>query len=245
MALDFETLAVSRLTGQFASSPKVLALMAQLVGPLTTLEGVADTLRSDRWIDTAIGAQLDGCGAIVGELRQGRGDDAYRTAIRFRVFVNISKGTPRDLIRGLKFLTEPTESQYLESFPATALLFTNGFFVEQSIQKAMQDLAPAAIANVPVAVSFMGTPFRFESEPPPGELFVNGGNSYLTADGSDIQVTQAGPSLLTEGVGGCVPAELEIGGGSVYLDVGGPTLAVYNPNSLNTLGHNHLTGVFQ
>jgi hypothetical protein len=245
MAYDFESLAVSRLTGQFGNSPKVQALMAELVGPLTTLEAVADTLRSDRWIDTAVGAQLDGCGAIVGELRQGRTDDEYRIAIRFRVFVNISKGTPVDLIRGLKFLTEPTESQYLESYPATVLLFTNGFFVEQSIQRAMQDLSPAGVSGVPVAVSFMGTPFRFENEPPPGELFVDGGASYLTADGSDIQVSQSTGASLVEGIGGCVPAELEIGGGSVYLDVGGPTLAVYNPNSLNTLGHNHLTGVFQ
>lgn len=241
--LDYAALAVPRLTGQFGNSPKLKALMAAIVGPLTTLETEADALVADRWIDTAVGKQLDGCGHIVGELRQGRDDDAYRTAIKFRVFVNISKGTPTDLIRGLKFLTNPTDCQYLEAYPATALLFTNGFFVDYKIQAAMQDLAPAAISNVPVAVSFRDKPFRFAKEPIPGELFVNNAADYLTAEGSDIQVSQGALAAGAATLGGCVPAELDVGIG--YLDVGGPTLAVYNPNSLNTIGHYNLTGVFQ
>ena len=240
--LDYAAVAVPRLTGQFENSPKLKALMAAIVGPLTTLESDGDALIAERWIDTAIGKQLDGCGHIVGESRQGRDDDAYRAAIKFRVFVNISKGTPTDLIRGLKFLTNPTDCQYLEAYPATALLFTNGFFVDYKIQAAMQDLAPAAISNVPVAVSFRDKPFRFAKEPIPGELFVNNAADCLTANGSDIQVSQG--ALLTGAatLGGVVPAELDVGIG--YLDVGGPTLAVYNPNSLNTLGHSNLTGVF-
>jgi len=159
------------------------------------------------------------------------------------VFVNISKGTPTDLIRGLKFLTEPTDCQYLEAYPATALLFTNGFFVDYRIQAAMQDLAPAGISDVPVAVSFRDKPFRFSKEAIPGELFVNGNSDYLTANGSDIQVSQGALAIGASTFGGIVPAELDVGIG--YLDVGGPTLAVYNPNSLNTIGHYNLTGVFQ
>lgn len=241
--LDYAAIAVPRLTGQFENSPKLKALMAAIVGPLTTLETDADALIAERWIDTAVGKQLDGCGYIVGEYRQGRGDDAYRDAIKFRVFVNISKGTPTDLIRGLKFLTDPTDCQYLEAYPATALLFTNGFFVDYKIQAAMRDLSPASICNVPVAVSFRDKPFRFAKEPIPGELFVNNGADYLTAEGSDIQVSQGALAAGAATLGGVVPAELDVGIG--YLDVGGPTLAVYNPNSLNTIGHSNLTGVFQ
>lgn len=241
--LDYAAIAVPRLTGQFENSPKLKALVAAIVGPLTTLESDANALVADRWIDTAIGTQLDGCGYIVGEPRQGRDDDAYRAAIKFRVFVNISKGTPTDLIRGLKFLTDPTDCQYLEAYPATALLFTNGFFVDSKIQSAMQDLAPASICNVPVAVSFRDKPFRFAKEPIPGELFVNNATDYLTAEGSDIQVSQGALTTGAATLGGVVPAELDVGIG--YLDVGGPTLAVYNPDSLNTIGHYNLTGVFQ
>lgn len=241
--LDYASIAIARLTGQFQNSPKLQALMAAIVGPLTTLETDADAVIAERWINTAIGAQLDGCGAIVGEARQGRDDDAYRVAIKFRVFVNISKGTPIDLIRGLKYLTDPTDCQYLEAYPATSLLFTNGFFVDSKIQSAMQDLAPASICTVPVAVSFRDKPFRFAKEPIPGELFVNTATDYLTAEGSDIQVSRGAALSGSATLGGIVPAELDVGIG--YLDVGGPTLAVYNPNSLNTLGHSNLTGVFQ
>ena len=240
---DYETTAVSRLTGQFEGSPKLRAIVSAIVSQLTTLENVADSLMSDRWIDTAIGAQLDGCGYIVGEQRSGRDDDAYRKAIKFRVFVNVSKGTPVDMIRGLKYLTNPTDCQYLESYPATALLFTNGFFVDHKIQAAIQDIAPAAISNVTVAVSFADRPFRFSKSPPPGELFVNNATDYLTANGSDIQVTHAASLTGAATLGGVVPAELDVGIG--YLDLGGPTLAVYNPNTLNTIGHDNLTGVFQ
>lgn len=240
---DYETLAVSRLTGQFEGSPKLRAIVAAIVSQLTTLETVADSLMSDRWIDTAIGAQLDGCGYIVGEQRSGRDDYAYRKAIKCRVFVNVSKGTPDNLVDGLRFLTDPTDTQYQEAYPTTTLLFTNGYFVDYTIQNAMQDIYPAGISTVPVAVSFADRPFRFFKSPPPGELFVNGAASYLTADGSDIQVTTGGEAAGDYALGGVVPAEIEIGG--AYLDIGGPTLAVYNPEMLQTLGHDNLTGVFQ
>ena len=241
--LDYPSKATPRLAGQFQNSPKLQALLAAIVGPLTEVETNADALIAERWINTSVGTQLDGCGNIVSETRQGRSDDVYRTAIKFRVFVNMSNGTPKDMIAGLKFLTDPTDCQYLEAYPFTALLFTNGFFADSTIHLSIQGLSPVAISNVPVAVSFMDVPFRFAREPMPGELFVNGGQDYLDANGSDVLVGQSALSSTGSTFGGIVSAELDVGMG--YLDVGGPTLAVYNPNTLTTLGHHNLTGVFQ
>lgn len=244
--LDYESIAVSRLTGQFANSPKLNAIMAAIVAPLTVLENDADELNTKRWIDTAEGAQLDGCGYIVGEYRNGRDDDAYRYAIRFRVFVNVSNGTPTDLIRGLKFLTTPTDSQYIEAYPATAILFTNGYFVQSDIHTQMQDLSPAGISDVPVLVSFADKPFRFGKESVPGELFVNNSVDYLVANDSHIQVSLTTSSGSGSSFGGVVPSELNINGGEVYLDINGVhTLAVYNPNSIELIGHDNLTGIYQ
>lgn len=239
--MDYSTIAVSRLAGQFENSPKLKALISQVVAPLANAEADANELKSERWIDTAIGAQLDGCGNIVGELRQGRSDDEYRSAIKFRVFVNVSQGRASDLIKALSYLTSPTDAQYLETYPATTLLFTNGLFVKSSIQAAMQDLAPAGISTIPVAVSYAAKPFRFAREHIPGELFVN--DQYLTADGSDLQVSHGAVTVGNSTLGGCVPSELDVGIG--YLDLGGPTLAVYDPNTTEALGQYHLTGVFQ
>lgn len=240
---DYTSLALSRLAGQFSNSPKLQGLISAIAGQLALLELEADLLMTDRWIDTAQGVQLDGCGYIVGEARHGMDDDAYRKLIKFGILENVSRGTPSTLIAGLKFLTEPTDCQYQESYPATVLLFTNGFFTDSTISHEMQELAPVAISVVPVAVSFMDKPFRFSKEPLPDELFVNGGADYLTANGSDIQMSSGSLPAGASTFGGVVPAELDVGIG--YLDVGGPTLAVYNPNTLNTIGHDNLTGVFQ
>lgn len=244
--MDYAAIAQSRLTGQFQESPKLKALVAAIVDPLRVLEDDADSIGTKRWIDTSEGVQLDGCGYIVGEHRQGRNDDDYRKAIKFRVFVNISDATPRDLIRGLKYLTDPTDCQYIEMYPATAILFTNGYFVPVGIQAQMQDLSPAGISDVPVCVSYAYEPFRFGKEPPPSELFVNNGNDYLEANGSDIQVSTT--AIATGGAvfGGVVPSELATGMNDVYLDINGTmTLAVYNPNTVDLLGHEYLTGVYQ
>ncbi len=46
----------------------------------------------------ATDAQLDMIGELVGEAREGREDEAYADAIRFRVRVNSSSGTPEDLL---------------------------------------------------------------------------------------------------------------------------------------------------
>lgn len=244
--LDYKSIAVSRLTGQFANSPKLNAIMEAIVAPLAILENDADDLNTKRWIDSAEGAQLDGCGYIVGEQRSGRADDEYRAAIKFRVFVNVSNATPNDLIRGLKFLTSPTDCQYIEMYPVSAMLFTNGYFVPSNIQSQIQDLSPAGIGDVPVLVSFADKPFRFGKEPPTGELFVNNGDDYLTANDSDIQVTTGAVAFSGSRFGGVVPSELAFGVSDVYLDIGGvSTLAVYNPNTVELIGHDNLTGVYK
>jgi hypothetical protein len=98
---------------------------------------------------------------------------------------------------------------------------------------------------VPVCVSFADRPFRFSKEPAPGELFVNNADDYLTANGSDIQASTTARSAGDYALGGVVPPELSVGAGEVYLDINGFTLAVYNPASLNLIGHDNLTGVYQ
>lgn len=237
--------ALSRLTSQFQQSPLVLALMEAIIKPLDELQAQADAIKTERWIDNAIGKQLDGCGYIVGEMRQGRDDDAYREAIRFRVFVNISKGTTSAFIQGLKFLTSPSDVQYIEQYPATAILFTNGPIVPTEIQSQIQDLSPAGISDVPVCVSYTAKPFRFAKTPPPGELFVNMKQDYLTANGADITVSTGAESSGSATLGGVAPADLDVNG--YLLDINGLySLAVHSSNHQTMLDSGyHATGVFQ
>lgn len=242
--LDYETLAVSRLTGQFQDSPRLKAIVEAIVSGFTEIENTLDAMKAERWVNTAIGKQLDGAGYIVGEDRKGRSDDAYRAAIRFRIFVNVSKGTRLDLIRGLKFLTQPDDSQYMEQYPATAMLFTNGPVITPDIHDVIQDISPVGISDVPVMVSYGAWPFRFSRESAPAELFVN--DNYMEVDGSDLQVSgqQIAVADGRTTLGGLVPSDLEVAGGLLELD-SDATLAVHDPNTAVTMGQYHLTGVYQ
>lgn len=124
--LDYVTIGQGRLTNEFSDKPRLLGVVNAMLTPLAEVETLADQVQTQRWVDTAVGVQLDGIGYIVGETRLGRDDDDYRTAIMFRIFANTSNATPEDLIKGLRLLTTPDDIQYIEQYPATAMLFTNG-----------------------------------------------------------------------------------------------------------------------
>ena len=242
--LDYIALAQSRLTSLFPEKPLITALTGAMVSQLSDLESVLDQLKNERWVDVAIGKQLDGCGEIVGEKRLGRNDDDYRDAINFRIFVNTSNATPNDLMQGLRFLTKPDNIQYIEQYPATAMLFTDGENINPNIHNAIQDLAPAGICDIPILVSFSRKdPFRFAKESAPSELFVNGEADYLTANGSDIQISS---STVSNGarLGGVAPSELFVG--SQYLELSdGSYLAINNPNTNVLIGSGYqLTGLY-
>lgn len=235
--------ALARATSQFQASPKVLALLEAAVGPLDDIKATTDSLKTERWIDTAIGKQLDGCGAIVGELRKGRDDDAYRAAIRFRVFVNISQGTPSALMKGLAYLVNSDDKQYLELYPATSILFADGPSVPVDIQEQMQDLSPAAISTVPVCVSYTEKPFRFSKSFNNPKLRLQTGD-FLTANGLRIRVSSTSDSQTGPTLAGIALPSLAANG--ARLKIGGSKLRINSPNHNIVFGSGHnLTGVFQ
>lgn len=165
--MDYEGIARSRITSVFTGKPRIEELIVAMPRQLTIFEQVADQVRNERGLDLAIGVQLDALGLIVGESRRGRDDEAYRRAIRFRVFVNISKGRPSDLIYVTQYLSAGDDVQYLESYPATVYMFTSGYDANSNIDDDVQEVAPAAISDVPVVVSFGDEPFRLDED---GEL---------------------------------------------------------------------------
>jgi len=242
---DIVLLAKSRLTSILSSKTKIQSLVQAMVSPLEDLRFAAQQLKNDRWIDTAIGAQLDGCGYIVGEKRLGRSDDVYREAIKFRIFINTSNATPEDLIKALTFITKPDDVQYIEQYPATTIMFTDGVSVDYNINDVIQDLSPVAISNVPILVSYgRPLPFRFGKESPPAEMFIDNDENYLTIDGSDWQLTS---SEIVSGsrLGGVVASELFVEDNEFYIEIDGAIWALNTDNDavLHESGY-HLTGIF-
>lgn len=238
---DYGAKFLPKLAGQFENSPKLKAMVSAILSFFDDLETEADLLKTERWIDTAVGAQLDGCGYIVGESRNGMSDDDYRDAIRYRIFVNVSGATPTTFIQAIKFLTDPTDSQYLEAYPATAMLFTDGYFVSSLIQSQIQEVAPAGISDVPVLVSFGKKPFRCGKAAGLGNLFANA--SYLKVNGKILRVTNNNQVSTGSTLGGVVPSQLSVNG--MLLQVNGMGLAVYNPNTTISIGDYKLAGVYE
>ena len=242
--IDHAELAVSRLASQFAGSTKLQSLVRAICEPFNSVEACANELISERWIDTAVGAQLDGCGAIVGEKRQGRDDAEYRNAIKFRVFVNTSRGTPESLIYGIKALSDPDNIQYIEQYPATAILFTDGVSVQSDIQSTIQSIAPAAISDIPVLVSYGYKPFRFSRIPTASEMWVNDDAEYLTIDGSDFSLAIAG-AISGPTLGGLSASNFDVDDGYL-LSLEDGTELVFNDSNSSVMIESgyHLTGMY-
>lgn len=158
--MDYESIAAARLTSVFKDKPRIREVVVALPRQLSIFEQVADQVKNERGLDVAVGVQLDRLGEIIGEKRLGRTDEDYRRVLQFRIFVNISKGRPSDVNYVVKFLSQGDDVQYLESYPASVYMFTSGYEANATISTSAQEVSPAAIANIPVAVSFGDKPLR-------------------------------------------------------------------------------------
>ena len=67
--IDHRALAESRLANQFKESPNLIAYIKALLRENDELETVFQDLLNDRYIDTAVGVNLDIVGEIVGQAR--------------------------------------------------------------------------------------------------------------------------------------------------------------------------------
>lgn len=81
------------------SQTKVQKFLGAIVGPFQTLEDAAQQCIFDRGVNTAVGAQLDTIGKIVGIPRNGVTDDEiYRRLIRAQISSNKSDGLIEDML---------------------------------------------------------------------------------------------------------------------------------------------------
>ncbi len=67
---DHGAIAWSNWTAQFQNSPRLRSLVLALLQPMNTLQQALVQLRDDRWLDTAVGRQLDGLGELLDRPRQ-------------------------------------------------------------------------------------------------------------------------------------------------------------------------------
>ena len=120
---DHREQAIDRFTSQYAESEKLRALTGAFADRFQGLEDAAQQLLRERWVDDAIGQQLDELGEIVGEPRLDRGDETYRSAIRLRIILNRSGGEPESVIRFVREAFDAEIVAYTEIYPAKVEIY--------------------------------------------------------------------------------------------------------------------------
>lgn len=154
--------ALSLLIEEFKRSTRLNDMVQVMVEQSQEIENIGNDLLTARRLDQAGGAQLDGIGEIVGEDRQGKTDEEYRAAIKFRIFINTSNAEAETLIRALKFITNASRVRYWEITEATVQMYTNGSFIPNNNIAIFMESVAAGGVNIEYISSSLDTiPFVF------------------------------------------------------------------------------------
>lgn len=161
------SLLVSQFRGEKAdgSLTNLQKLIKVLVAPLQDLENVRWQLKTQRWLSTAIGAQLDEIGVILGLPRQlGESDEDYRERLQFQIFINNTSGTPEEVMAVLAFLTQATHTNYHDIGIAAFQLETNGLKFPNppnQLNDGIFQVSPAGVNYAPIVATY-NVPISFE-----------------------------------------------------------------------------------
>lgn len=152
------------LFAQFQQSTNLQKLIDVFTEELDELESVFHQLLVERNVTNAVGNQLDIIGEIVGQAREGRTDDEYRTAIRFKIAINTANSTEPSITSAAKLLLNFTEVSIQETFPAALEINTNGIIVDLSVLSQLVNLVGAAIGPLVVTFTNGHSPFVFSGD---------------------------------------------------------------------------------
>lgn len=207
-----EAVALTRLPQQFRNAHNE-EFVAIFVRPFEAVEMALQQLLLERSVDTAVGAQLDVLGRLVGQAREGLGDDDYRRYIRARVIANKSDGTHEIIIKVIKLLlNSPTSNIESLSQRGTVAIRVNGVVVSDSLATILLSFARAVVKSaIRVFV---------ESYPDTDENLFTCSQSFFL----DTSVSPGG-TLLVANTTYTDSTELEAFGttGQLILDEGTPT----------------------
>lgn len=131
--------------------PFIQALVRIFAEELQEIEDVLFALVVERFLDAAVGAQLDQWAKVVGERRDGFNDEELRDFIRARILSNLSNGEAPRLTTILSLLMRSDNVRYAPVYPA-AMAFdyirsTPSSEARRTRVKAqMETVAPAGVA---------------------------------------------------------------------------------------------------
>lgn len=145
---------------------KIEKLVATLATPFQSLENALQQLLSERSVDTAVGAQLDVIGNLVGQPRNGLDDATYRRYVRARISTNKSTGIVEDLltVADLIVYDDVATLEIQQEGTATIRLDIQGIAITTDLAEVVFEfMGDAVSAGVRIVVQW--------GVSPPAELF--------------------------------------------------------------------------
>lgn len=177
-------------TGFWAGNPQATAwetVIRAFSGPAQEIESIMQSMLSGRTLSGSTGVNLDRIGQIVGEERQGRVDDDYRTAIYAQIAENNSDTTARDLLNIVAlFVDDELDNVKIgETFPAAIRVYVYVTGTVLDPQALTDSLSSAKAAGVKLEVIRVPPAdyFGFDSDPSAtgfATIAGGGGGSYAT-----------------------------------------------------------------
>jgi len=179
---------VNRLI-EFFRKPRNSAWLRYVVGPqIQAIEDVLWALYLAYDIDVAVGEQLDKLGAIVGELRNDRNDAAYRVAVKTRLLVNQSEGSPEELLTIVDTADPTLTVSIREYYPAALLWRWSGTFSAISARDLFTLVKQAKPAGVTMhAVIDTAGDFRWGTVAAAGSASTRAFGSVGGTNGGELQ----------------------------------------------------------
>jgi hypothetical protein len=140
--------AVSRLLQQY-QTPNTQALISALTGVFQDIEDALFQLLTQRSIFTAVGAQQDMIGRILGIGRQGLSDALYQLFLVSQSAVNKSSGGPEELYGAFANVLPAGSTMGIRYYPPASFLMTIvGALTSQEVLIIAQQLTTARAAGV-------------------------------------------------------------------------------------------------
>jgi len=149
--------------------PRIESLLRMYGQELQELEDSAYAMIVERYLDVAVGAQLDQYGVLVGEDRDGLTDDEYRSFIEARILSNLSRGEINRMTQILSIIGRAVGAvRYFPLYPA-GMWFdfeTEATLSDTALTKIVEQMTEVAPAGVEVQAIVQGPTgmFRFDTE---------------------------------------------------------------------------------
>jgi hypothetical protein len=153
---------LSRLAGRFVGKPNIEAFLRTAIKPYQELSDACDFILTMANLDDAVGYWLDIHGSRVAEKRDGRDDDEYRDAIKFKIALKSPKATISAIFKALNFFAPKIRyGVYIPHYPAGFSLLTDSPLIRRVALEGIKKITAAGVGldvyyTKGMPISFLG-----------------------------------------------------------------------------------------